>query len=193
MSDTDARPQPGVPPLTRDQLRHRHGAAVGALPNDARQAMSWLRRGGLATSPILPLALRRALLRLGGVKLGAMIWGLDRCWFQSPQITIGTGSYVNAGCWFEGVGRITLGDNCLLGPQVMILTSTHAVGDSGEVARAVQSRNVRVGDGCWIGARATIMPGVTIGAGTLIAAAAVVTKDCEAGTVYAGVPARRLK
>ena len=74
----------GVPPLTDEQLRNRHRAAIGALPDDARRALGWLRRG-LATSPLLPLAVRRMLLRAGGVKLGMMVWGLERCWFQSPQ------------------------------------------------------------------------------------------------------------
>ncbi len=182
----------GVPPLTDEQLRGRHRAAIGALPDDARQALGWLRRG-LATSPLLPLAVRRTLLRAGGVKLGKMIWGLERCWFQSPHISIGTGSYVNAGCWFEGRDEIEIGENCLLGPEVLILTSTHALGTDGEIDRATESRRVKIGDGSWIGARATVLPGVTIGAGAVIAAGAVVTEDCEAGGVYGGVPARRLR
>jgi maltose O-acetyltransferase len=52
---------------------------------------------------------------------------------------------------------------------------------------------VRVSDRCWLGARATILPGVTIGEGTIIGAGAVVTKDCKPGAVYVGVPARRLR
>jgi len=182
----------GVQPLTNEQLRSRHRAAIGALPDDARRASGWLRRG-LATSPLLPLAVRRALLRAGGVKLGMMVWGLERCWFQSPRISIGTGSYVNAGCWFEGTGEIEVGDNCLFGPEVLVLTSTHALGAVGVIGRLTESHPVRIGDGSWIGARATILPGVTIGAGVVIAAGAVVTADCDAGGVYGGVPARRLR
>jgi maltose O-acetyltransferase len=182
----------GVPPLTEEQLRGRYRAAVGAIPDDVRRAIGWLRRG-LATSPLLPLAVRRTLLRAGGVKLGKMIWGLERCWFQSPRISIGTGSYVNAGCWFEGSGEIAVGDNCLFGPEVLVLTSTHALGRDGVIGRAMESRPVRIGDGSWIGARATILPGVTIGAGAVIAAGAVVTEDCESGAVYGGTPARRIR
>jgi maltose O-acetyltransferase len=182
----------GVPPLTDEQLRGRYRAAIGALPDDARQALGWLRRG-LAASPLLPLAVRRTLLRAGGVKLGKMIWGLERCWFQSPHVSIGTGSYVNGGCWFEGAGEIDVGENCLFGPEVLILTSTHALGADGTIGRATESRPVTIGDGSWIGARATVLSGVTIGAGAVIAAGAVVTEDCEAGGVYGGVPARRLR
>ena len=67
-------------PFSDEQLRHRYGAAIGAVPDDARDSLRWLRRGHLVTSPLLPLGLRRALLRLGGVKLGAMVWGLKHCW-----------------------------------------------------------------------------------------------------------------
>jgi maltose O-acetyltransferase len=183
----------GVPPLSAAQLRHRPGAAIGAMPDDARRAIRWLRRGHLVTSPLLPLAVRRLLLRLGGVRLGAMVYGLERCFFESPKVIIGNGSYVNDECWFEGDGTIELGQNCLLGPRVLILTSTHALGSGGEVAREREQRDVRVGDGCWVGARATILPGVTIGPGAVVAAGAVVSEDCPAGGLYGGVPARRLR
>ncbi len=182
----------GVPPLTEAQLRDRRRAAIAAIPGDARRALGWLRRG-MATSPLLPLAMRRTLLRAGGVKLGMMVWGLDRCWFESPRVSIGTGAYVNGGCWFEGTGEIEVGDNCLLGPEVLVLTSTHEMGSDGEIGRATQSRPVSIGEGSWIGARVTILPGVRIGPGAVIAAGAVVSQDCEAGAVYGGIPARRIR
>jgi hypothetical protein len=93
----------GVPPLTAHQLRARHvvAVAVGVLPHDARQALVWLRRGPVATSPLLRLAVRRTSLRLCGVKIGAMVSGLERCYFDSSNVSIGTGSFINAGCWYE--------------------------------------------------------------------------------------------
>ena len=75
----------------------------------------------------------------------------------------------------------------------MIITSVHEIGPGNEVAREPSYRDVRIGDRCWIGARATILPGVSIGAGTVVAAGSVVTKDCEPGAENAGVPARRLR
>lgn len=183
----------GVPPLTQEQLRHQAGAAIGALPDDARQALGWLRRGPVVTSPLLPLAVRRALLRLSGVKIGAMVYGLERCYFDSPHVSIGDGSFVNAGCWFEGSGLIMVGRDCLLGPQVLILTSTHPLGPGGEISRRSARREVSIGDGCWLGARAVILPGVTVGDGVVIAAGAVVADDCAPGGMYGGVPAVRLR
>lgn len=183
----------GVPPLSDEQLSHRYGAAIGALPADRRAALVWLRRGHLVTSPLLPLAVRRTLLRLGGVKLGAMVWGLKHCWLEAPDISIGTGSSIAAGCWLEGNGRIEIGHNCLLGPEVLILTSIHSFGPDGDIGRISEPRDVRIGDGSWLGARALIMPGVRIGAGVVVAAGAVVTRDCEAGGLYGGVPAKKLR
>lgn len=184
---------PGIRPLSAEELRHQRRDAIVALPADTRLALRWLRRGHLVTSPLLPLAVRRTLLRLGGVRLGSMIWGLQRCYFESGQVSIGAGAYVNAGCWFEGHRRIVIGRDCFFGPEVMIITSVHAIGSGGGVARAPGYREVRIGDGCWLGARVMVLPGVSVGAGTVVAAGAVVTKDCAPGARYAGVPARRLR
>jgi maltose O-acetyltransferase len=184
---------PGVRPVSARELSNPARAAAAALPADAHQALRRLRRGPLVTSSVWPLAVRRALLRLGGVRLGPVTGGLERCWFESEHVSIGAGTWVNACCWFEGHGRITIGRDCLLGPEVMIVTSVHAIGSDGQVAREPSYREVRVGDRCWLGARAMIMPGMTIGAGTVIGAGSVVTKDCEPGAIYAGVPARRIR
>lgn len=182
----------GVEPLSAEELRRARRVAIGGLPGDVRDAFRWL-RGHIATSPLLPLMIRRTLLRLGGVQLGAVIRGLDLCRFESEHISIGDGAYVNAGCWFEGHGRIDIGRDTLIGPEVMIVTSTHAYGPRGEVSRTPEYRDVQVGDRCWLGARVTVLPGVIIGEGTVIAAGAVVTKDCDPGALYAGVPARRIR
>jgi maltose O-acetyltransferase len=184
---------PGIRPLTAAEIRHPLRSAFASLPEDAKRALWWLRRGPLTTSIMLPLAVRRILLRLGGVRLGSEIWGLDRCYFESEHVSLGNGTMVNTGCWFEGHGPIVIGRDSFLGPQVMIVTSVHDFGPGGEVARLPSYHAVRIGDRCWIGARATILPGVSIGDGTVVAAGAVVTKDCEPGAVYGGVPARRLR
>ncbi len=183
----------GIQPLTTEELRHCRRAAIGALPTDAKEALRWLRRGHLATSPFIPIVARRTLLRLGGVELGSMVWGLQRCYFESEKVAIGHGSFINVGCCFEGHGRIDIGSDCLLGPEVMILTSLHDFGPGYEVARMSSYRDVSIGDRCWLGARAMILPGVSIGEGTTVAAGAVVTKNCAPSALYAGVPARRIR
>src|SRR5579859_6548927 len=105
---------PGVRPVSARELSNPARAAAAALPADARQALRRLRRGPLVTASVWPLAMRRALLRLGGVRLGPVTGGLERCWFESEHVSIGAGTWVNACCWFEGHGRIAIGRDCLL-------------------------------------------------------------------------------
>ena len=142
-------------------------------------------------SPALPGRVRtRALCALGlaigpvGMESGVRIW--------NTNIRIGAGSFVNRGVVFEGKARITLGEKVALGPQVLVLTSTHDVGRTDWRAGGGQPRYdpVTIGAGSWIGARTVILPGVSIGEGCVIGAGAVVRKDCPPNTMWAGVPAR---
>jgi maltose O-acetyltransferase len=106
-------------------------------------------------------------------------------------VAIGDGTFVNAGCFIDNLAEVRIGSNCALGMQVLVLTSTHPLG--GPDRRALNPGTglpVVIGDGCWVGARAVIMPGVTIAPGCVIGAGAVVTEDTEPDKVYAGVPAR---
>ena len=193
MSSAEVRSRPGVQPRPVEVSSRSLGARFSELKFNSRRMLAWLLRGHPATSPLIPVTVRRAVLRLGGVKLGPNIHGLERCWFDSAQVSIGEGSYLNIGCTFEGQGRVVLGRDVGLGPEVMIVTSYHEISSERHVARDATFLEVRIEDGCWIGARAVILPGVTIGEGTIIGAGSVVTKDCEPGAVYVGVPARRVR
>ena len=68
-----------------------------------------------------------------------------------------------------------------------------AIDPDGQVSRSATYGEVHIKDRCWIGTRVMIMPGVTIGEGTVIGAGALVTKDCDPGAVYVGVPAKRVR
>jgi maltose O-acetyltransferase len=182
----------GVDPIMASPGGRWH-AALAELGRDGRHAARWLRRGRLVTSPLVPQSLRRRLLARGGVSLGRGVSGLERCWFESGQVALGAETYVNAGCWFEGAGRIDIGTHCMFGPEVLVLTSTHRRNAGGAIARESSCEGVAIGDRCWIGARAVVLAGVTIGDDVVIAAGAVVTRDCESGHVYGGVPATRLR
>lgn len=108
-----------------------------------------------------------------------------------PGVIVGAHSWVNAGAFIEDGTRI--GERVAIGPSVTICTVTHQIGP--ESARAGQPVNkpVVIGDGCWLGASVTVLPGVTIGRGCVIAAGAVVREDCDPNGLYAGVPARRVR
>jgi maltose O-acetyltransferase len=183
---------PGVDPAMDSPVGRWHGR-LAELRRDGHHAARWFRRGRLVTSPLVPQALRRWLLARGGVTLGRGVSGLERCWFESGQVALGAETYVNAGCWFEGEGPIDIGTHCMLGPEVLVLTSTHHRGVGGGIAREASYQGVAIGDRCWIGARAVVLAGVTIGDDVVIAAGAVVTRDCDGGHLYGGVPATRLR
>ena len=81
----------------------------------------------------------------------------------------------------------------MLGPEVMMVTSNHPRSATGSIARTAEYLEIDVGPRCWLGARTTLLPGVRIGEGTVVAAGAVVTESCEAGAIYGGVPARKVR
>jgi acetyltransferase-like isoleucine patch superfamily enzyme len=102
-------------------------------------------------------------------------------------ITIGRRSLVNQQCCLDGRGGLTIGDNVDISPGVWILTDSHDMNDP--LFREVLAP-VIIGDHAWIGSRALILPGVTVGEGAVVAAGAIVTGDVAPFTVVAGVPAR---
>jgi acetyltransferase-like isoleucine patch superfamily enzyme len=104
---------------------------------------------------------------------------------------IGERVFINSGCRFQDQGGITLGDDCLIGHNVVIATLNHDL-DPAERATTIP-RPVVVGERTWIGAHATLLPGVTIGEGAVVAAGAVVTRDVPPRTVVGGVPARVIR
>jgi maltose O-acetyltransferase len=135
--------------------------------------------------------LRAVRLRLRGFDVHA--WNVGPRCFLTGQITVGQGTYFNRGCFLDGYAPINVGHHCAFGPEVMVLTSTHHLGECDHRAGELTTAPVTIGDGCWIGARAVILPGAVIGPGCVIAAGAVVTGECDPDTLYAGVPARPVK
>jgi maltose O-acetyltransferase len=119
---------------------------------------------------------------------------IERNAFFTPEVTVGDRSGIGVNC--EVYGPVTIGENVMMGPEVVIYTSGHDFSrtnipmmDQG----STPAEPVRIGSDCWIGRRAMIMPGVQIGDGCVIGAGAVVTKDIPPYSVAAGVPARVLR
>lgn len=107
------------------------------------------------------------------------------------NITVGPGVFLNAGCRFQDQGGITIGAGSLIGHNVVLATLNHEMAPRhrGDMHPAP----IRIGQRVWIGANATVCPGVTIGDGSVVAAGAVVTRDVPANTVVGGVPARLIR
>ena len=112
-------------------------------------------------------------------------------------LKIGKGCYINRGVeFYSGNSRdvkIELADNVWIGPYVFFCCGTHEIGEKTKRAGNSYYKSIIVGQGVWIGANTTILPGVHIGEGAVIAAGAVVNKDVEKNCLYGGVPAKLIK
>ena len=104
---------------------------------------------------------------------------------------IGRNVFINMGCKFQDQGGITIADGALIGHNVVIASLNHPL-DPAHRADVVPAPVV-IGTGAWIGSNATILPGVTVGDGAVVAAASVVTKDVAPGALVVGSPARQLR
>lgn len=146
---------------------------------------------GLVASSIVPYRLRNAALRRAGHDIHPTAGINPRVFLGARQgLTVGAHAFINYGCFFDLGAETTIGAHTHLAYEVMALTCTHEAGDAAERAGKMVAEPVQIGEGCWIGARVVIQPGVTIGDGCVIASGSVVTEDCRPDTMYAGVPAR---
>lgn len=115
---------------------------------------------------------------------------LASVYFDYIQKTkLGKGTFVNHGCYFMDGGTITIGENVFIGPYCGFYTATHPLDYKRRNQGLEKALPIVIGDNCWLGANVSIMPGVTIGDGCVIAAGSVVTKDIPSNTLVAGVPA----
>ena len=107
------------------------------------------------------------------------------------NLEIGDNSGLGDRAWL--LGEVSIGDNVMMGPDVAILAYNHAFDDTTrpmDQQGAAAPRPVRIGDDVWIGMRAMILPGVTIGSHAVVGAGSVVTRDVPEWAVAAGNPAR---
>ena len=112
----------------------------------------------------------------------------------TPELSIGNNSGIGIKC--ELYGKITIGNDVLMGPEVIIYTQNHCTRDKNKsiISQGYDDmKPVSIGNDVWIGRRVMIMPGCKIGNGCVIAAGAVVTKNMPDYTIVGGVPARVLK
>ncbi|MFY0634718.1 MAG: sugar O-acetyltransferase [Vannielia sp.] len=135
-----------------------------------------------------------------GPGLRALLGGIgDGCFLEAPfhaaygvNLHLADGVYINAFCTVLDTARVEIGARSMLGPGVHIYCADHHHDISGRREGLERALPVRIGAEVWIGGKATILPGVTVGDGAIVAAGAVVTRDVPPGAKVAGVPARAL-
>jgi acetyltransferase-like isoleucine patch superfamily enzyme len=107
------------------------------------------------------------------------------------NIKLGKNVFINHACTFMDRGGINIEDDTKIGPKANLLTSNHPLDPAHR--KELVSTPIWIKKNVWIGAAATILPGVTIGENSVVAAAAVVTQDVPPNTVVAGVPAKVIR
>jgi len=147
-----------------------YNAIVGRLPSRSLRDLylhAWLGRMGAGA----------------GVQLGCRF-------LNGRKVALGERTVINFGCLLDGrVYPVTTGADVSIGPEASILTLGH---DPQSPDFANKGGPVTIGDRVWVGYRALVMPGVTIGEGAVVAAGAVVTRDVAPFTIVAGNPAREI-
>jgi maltose O-acetyltransferase len=132
----------------------------------------------------------RILLELlGGVGAGTVIRPPFYCDY-GYNIFVGVRSFANCGLMALDVGRITIGDDVQIGPNVQLLTPTHPLEAEPRRAKWEGSRAITIGNNVWLGGGVIVCPGVTLGENTVVGAGAVVVHDLPANVLAVGNPAR---
>lgn len=141
--------------------------------------------------------LRPLLVRCCGARVGR------RCAWYDPivirplgaakNITLGDKVFINSGVRFGCRSPVSIGHGVRIAANVSFETVTHGLIPDQRGKRGSWARPIVVQDHVWIGAGATILPGVTIGHGAMVAAGAVVTRDVVPWTVVGGVPAKKIR
>jgi acetyltransferase-like isoleucine patch superfamily enzyme len=156
-------------------LRAR-GVHVGLVRCDGRAPVLYGDRGSLMIGPGLSVRGRSARAEIGTM--------------EGATLKLGSGVYLNQGASVVASRAITIGDRVRIGDGAAIHDSDyHAV----SADRPVRVAPITIEEDVWIGRGALVMPGVRIGAGSVIAAGAVVTRSIPARTLAAGVPARVIR
>lgn len=136
---------------------------------------------------------RRVLLRLSGIGLANTVSFCGRGWiYGRGKLSIKDGTWISPGVTFytHDTASIIIGSKCDIGPDVAFIIGSHVVGGIDRRAGDGVANSIIIGDGTWIGARVTVLDGVTIGDGCVIAAGSVVHQDIDDNCLAAGVPAK---
>lgn len=176
--------------------RLRNGETVASNDPEACK----LREASFATKKLLmqmnnasdPIEIRNLLSQITGAEIDESVAVFTPLHINyGKNIKIGKNVFINFDCIFLDLGGITIEDNVLIAPKVSLLSEGHPV--SPENRQSLVPGHIHIKKNAWIGANATILPGVTIGENAVVAAGAVVSKDVPDNMITGGIPARIIK
>mgnify|MGYP001627978573 CR=1 FL=1 len=126
---------------------------------------------------------------LGAVGAGTVIRPPFQCDY-GYQTHLGSRTFANWGLIALDVGRITIGDDVQIGPNVQLLTAIHPLEPERRREKWESARPITISNNVWLGGGVIVCPGVTIGENTVVGAGTVVVRDLPANVVAVGNPAR---
>jgi putative colanic acid biosynthesis acetyltransferase WcaF len=143
-------------------------------------------------SSIFPVSyLKTWLLEFFQARIGSKVVIKPQVNIKYPwNITIGDHTWIGEGVWLDSLAQINIGSNVCISQGAYLCTGNH---DWSDPAFGLIVKPIHIEDGAWIGAKAVILPGVTIGTHSVVCAGAVVTRDTEPYMIYAGNPAVKIK
>lgn len=144
--------------------------------------------------PPTDFAAQRGLLSelFGKIGEGCVIYPPFWCDY-GYNIEMGKGCVANHGLTILDGGKVTIGDNVLIGPGCFILTPNHPVDPEQRKRWLVSVKPVKIGDNVWLGSGVHVLPGVTIGDNSVIGSGSIVTKDIPANCIAVGNPCKVVK
>ncbi len=134
--------------------------------------------------------IKASLLRRFGARIGKAVKIKPHVRIKYPwRLTVGDHCWIGQGVWIDNIEDVHIGDHVCISQLVYFCTGSH---DHRKVSFDLVAKQIEIGNGAWIGARALLLGGVEIGANAIVAAGSVVTKPVEAGTFVGGSPAKLL-
>jgi maltose O-acetyltransferase len=138
-------------------------------------------------SSLIPKSLRRRMLNAIGADIHATSAINHSCWLGSADIVMGEDSSINSYAFYDGEARLTIEPGVQIAVHAIFITASHAISsDPSRRSSAVGDfeKPITIGRGSWLGARCTVLPGVTIAPGCVIGAGAVVSKSTRPNGLY---------
>ncbi|MBZ5734918.1 hypothetical protein K8Z61_10460 [Nocardioides sp. TRM66260-LWL] len=140
---------------------------------------AWLLASGVVQQWWVPARVRIAVLRAFGATIGDGVLIRHRVRVHWPwRLTVGDHSWIGEGAWLLNLEPIRIGAQVCVSQDVLLCTGSH---DRRSPTFEFDNAPIVLEDGCWVAARATVLRGVTIGAGATVGATALVTRDVPAG------------
>ena len=177
-------------------LRFRRKRFFRQYPNISRGA--WIGTDGIGKDCVLEADSNLSIGSNTLIGSGSELL-VYRSHFSRPlegKLIIGSHVRITARCRITCAGTVTVGNDALFGPDVFITDHNHGMNPElpgGYSPQELSIRNVSIGEGVWLGQRVCVMPGVTVGAHSIVGANSVVTRDIPPYSIAAGAPARVIK